>query len=137
MDKALINSRFIDAIYAILENNISINKAYISEKLEMKPSKFSEILNRRMNIGVDTAALLCKEFNVSAQWLLNGEGTIFETNKSEIKGNEHNHDMVMYLMQKIETQAEEIGALKEKLKGLQAESWRGKDAQDATAADVG
>lgn len=74
--KSIINQRFIDSVYFIISLNKEYNKAKIAFELNMSPSKFSEILNKRMSIGIDSIALFCEKFNVSSDWLLLGRGKI-------------------------------------------------------------
>ena len=58
MDKSEINSRFIQAINSLLKDK-GLTKSNIASSLGIKPAKFSEILNNRMNAGTDTIAKLC------------------------------------------------------------------------------
>lgn len=73
MKKQQINERFKLAINVLLRDK-GLTKTIIANNLGIKPSKFSEILNNRMNVGVETIALLCEEYSFSAAWLLNAEG---------------------------------------------------------------
>lgn len=73
MKKQQINERFKLAINVLLKDK-GLTKTIIANNLGIKPSKFSEILNNRMNVGVETIALLCEEYSFSASWLLNAEG---------------------------------------------------------------
>lgn len=73
MKKQQINERFKLAINVLLKDK-GLTKTIIANNLGIKPSKFSEILNNRMNVGVETIALLCEEYSFSAAWLLNAEG---------------------------------------------------------------
>ena len=72
MDKTQVNERTISAISNILKLHPELTKAALGELFGIKPAKFSEILNLRMNAGVEIMAALCVEFNVSADWLLTG-----------------------------------------------------------------
>lgn len=76
MEKIDINKRFILAVNALISEGIVPTKGTISDVLGVKPSKFSEILNERMNVGVDMLADLCHVYNISADWLLLGEGSM-------------------------------------------------------------
>ena len=77
MKKEQINSRTIGAISALLEQDSALTKTALASSLNVKPAKFSEILNGRMMAGADMMALLCSEYNISASYLLTGEGTMF------------------------------------------------------------
>ena len=65
MDKSEINQRFIKAINSLLQDK-GLTKSGIAQSLGIKPAKFSEILNNRMNVGTDTLALLCDLYSVDA-----------------------------------------------------------------------
>lgn len=73
MDKTEINKRFIAAIESLLQDK-GLTKTKIAQSLGIKPAKFSEILNNRMNVGIDTIAELCEQYSYSASWILNGQG---------------------------------------------------------------
>lgn len=68
MEKTDINGRFITAINHLIESR-KLSKTSIAQSLGIKPAKFSEILNERMNVGTDTLALLCKNYSINASWL--------------------------------------------------------------------
>lgn len=78
MEKGRINSRTIGAINTLLEQDSALTKTALATSLNVKPAKFSEILNGRMMAGADMMALLCSEYNISASYLLTGEGTMFK-----------------------------------------------------------
>lgn len=50
------------------------SKVDLAESLNVKPSKFSEILNGRMNVGVDMIATLCDLYRISPDWILMSRG---------------------------------------------------------------
>ena len=75
-----INERVINAINLILSSKIESNKAELAKKLGVKPTKFSEILNKRMKAGMDIIQKLCDEYNVSADWIITGRGDMFLNN---------------------------------------------------------
>ena len=58
MNKESINIRFVEAVNYLLSNNMALNKTAICDTLRIKASKFSEILNYRMNVGTDLVAML-------------------------------------------------------------------------------
>lgn len=139
MDKVDINSRFIEAINSLLRDK-GLTKSGIAQTLCIKPSKFSEILNERMNVGTDTLALLCREFCFNASWVLLGEGPMLSI--GEIKGrskpaiaipklpdfpmtSEGVCEMFLTILHdkdnRFKEQAEEIGMLKEQIRQLTIE----------------
>ena len=77
MDKALINKRVLAALNYIIERH-NVTKTALAEVLDTKPAKFSEILNERMNAGVDIMATICVTYNISAEWLLTGKGSMLK-----------------------------------------------------------
>ena len=87
MEKGVINARFIEAVNYLLSNNIEPNKAAICDNLKIKPSKFSEILNQRMNVGTDLAAMLTKSYNIDANWLLTGRGSMLNSEEVTLMNN--------------------------------------------------
>jgi len=85
MEKQTINKRFIEAIDYILKNRKNINKSYIANSLGISNSKFSEILKGRMNVGIDSIAMLCDNFRINADWILMGKGNIKKGDSSTYK----------------------------------------------------
>lgn len=74
LTKDEINHRFILATTAILAKQLIPNKTALAESLNIKPAKFSEILNGRMKAGTDMLATMCDLYNVSPDWLLMSRG---------------------------------------------------------------
>lgn len=85
MEKEQINQRTIDAIYYLLNNVKGLNKTSLAASLNVKPAKFSEILNLRMNAGVDIVSLLTSVYNISADWLLTGKGNMIKSTSNSDK----------------------------------------------------
>jgi len=85
MDKALINKRVLTALNYIIESH-NVTKSALAEVLDIKPAKFSEILNERMNAGVDIMATICVTYNISADWLLTGEGEMLRGGTVQVSG---------------------------------------------------
>jgi phage repressor protein C with HTH and peptisase S24 domain len=82
LSKDEINSRFIRATYAVISKGLIPNKTALAESLGVKPAKFSEILNNRMNVGADLLAQLTIQFPISPEWLLTGEGEMLRPEQS-------------------------------------------------------
>ena len=85
MNKEDINTRFVEAVNYLLNSNIASSKADLATAFGIKPSKFSEILNYRMNIGTDLAAILCASYNINSNWLLTGEGEMLRSEQKKAK----------------------------------------------------
>lgn len=159
LTKTEINNRFITAVHAVLANGLISSKTGLAESLKVKPAKFSEILNRRMNVGVDMLAIMCDFYRVSPDWLLMSRGNnVFRTTElpkiwvddedlnnripkedsNPITGTHKPTEIAPFLdlIQKkdevIREQAEEIGQLKERVAQLE----RGKAANSSSAQDA-
>lgn len=160
MNKEEINKRFVEAVNYLLSNNIVVGKGLISESLNIKASKFSEILNYRMNVGTDLAAKISDLYNIDANWLLTGRGSMLKSDTTPLMDErvptptpEPMEESLLYTMYKEEKTEnkeliEQIGALKqtirqleERIEGLQAMAARpasGNEAvRDASIAGVG
>ena len=139
MEKTDINGRFITAINHLIESR-KLSKTSIAQSLGIKPAKFSEILNERMNVGTDTLALLCKNYSINASWLLLGEGAMLlpgelnGCNKPSIAipqlpefpmTSEGVCEMFLTILRdrdaRFQEQADEIGRLKERIAQLERE----------------
>lgn len=83
MKKEEINIRFVDVVNYLLNSDIIASKADLATVLGIKPSKLSEILNFRMNIGTDLAAILCHTYNINSNWLLTGEGNMLSSDSEK------------------------------------------------------
>lgn len=93
--KEEINRRFNAAVIAIMTNKLVSSKTGLAESLGVKPAKFSEILNGRMNVGVDMIARMCDFYDISPDWLLLSRGNkVFrQTPKQAIWVDDNNLDM--------------------------------------------
>ncbi len=78
MEKSEINDRIIDAINHVLNSNGNVSKSELARQFGIKPSKFSEILNKRMMAGTDIMSSLVKIYHISPNWLLTGSGSLIE-----------------------------------------------------------
>lgn len=144
LTKTEINSRVVDALLAIVHNEMVATKSDLAERLGTKPAKFSEILNYRMNAGVDIIAKICDWYSIDPYWLLMGRGNkIFRDTKLKLPPynidddldrefhlenddtdlDERNQEPISNTMaemfyQKTLEQAEEIGRLREQIEQL-------------------
>lgn len=75
LSKSEINARAVNALLAIISNGLVATKTDLAECLGAKPSKFSEILNFRMSVGVDMIAKICDYYSVDPEWVLLGRGS--------------------------------------------------------------
>lgn len=166
LSKSEINSRVVEALLAIVANNLVATKTDLAERMGIKPAKFSEILNYRMNAGVDIIAKICDWYNVDPYWLLMGRGNhifrnadvkippYFIEDENDLDREYHtektnddkdtpntlieNNAFIEMLYKKTLEQAEEIGQLRERIAQMQQRFE--KDAANAntdTTASVG
>lgn len=116
-----INERVIEAINAILSSGLALNKADLAEKFGIKPAKFSEILNKRMKAGMDIIQNLCIDYEISADWLITGEGSMYRSpavmNEAPLPDRD---EVVRLLREKVADQQKIIGLLEEKVEALMA-----------------
>ena len=114
-----INERVIEAINTILSSGLASNKAELAEKFGIKPAKFSEILNKRMKAGMDIIQNLCIEYEISADWLVTGEGSMYRSSAVMSEASPPDRDKyVQLLVSKIEDQ-QIIRLLEDKVATLQ------------------
>lgn len=83
MSKNIVNQRFIEVINFLISEKKVPSKSFLAEKFGIKASKFSEILNERMNVGVDLLSILTDDYNINAEWLLTGNGSMLKSGEDE------------------------------------------------------
>ena len=84
--KLIINQRFIDSVNYLISEKKG-NKSTISEKINISKSKFSEILNNRMSIGIEDLANFIEAFSINPYWILTGKGKMLLNYDSENNSN--------------------------------------------------
>lgn len=119
MTKEEINNRSIQAINWLLESNAGLTKTALADSFAIKPAKFSEILNGRMNVGTEIMAALCANHNISSDWLLTGRGEMLRNERPEQAQemtiyNRDPRDIAM-----IELQSKQIALLEDKVRLLE------------------
>lgn len=107
--KELINQRFTESVNFIISRKIAKNKAEIAENLNIARSKFSEILNGRMSIGLEDLANYILVYNLNFDWFLTGEGEIIKGIEQEIS---ENSSEKYYISKLLLSKDELIGSLK-------------------------
>ena len=129
-----INERVIEAINAILSSGLALNKADLAEKFGIKPAKFSEILNKRMKAGMDIIQNLCIDYEISADWLITGEGSMYRSPAVMNEAPPPDRDEVVRLLrEKVADQQKIIGLLEEKVEALTAAGNTGGTEVEAAA----
>ena len=160
MDKTQINSRTIEVINTLLNKIPELTKTALAETLKVKPAKFSEILNNRMNAGTDLMALLCSKYSVSPEYILMGEGDMFKNKQSSRPISEHydvnldnkNSDnetikqespinILLSIIREKDNKLQELGRLRERVEQLECTKETKErpvsDVQSSGLADVG
>lgn len=69
-----INERFIESVNYLLKVKSVKSKTDLAQNLKIGRTTLSEILNKRMNIGIETVAHYCLLYEIRLEWLLNGKG---------------------------------------------------------------
>lgn len=72
-----INQRFEIVINKCIDRGFVVNQADFSKKIEVKPSRISEIKAGRMGISSEICNTLHRLFGVDMNWLITGIGEIF------------------------------------------------------------
>lgn len=110
--KEAVNHRFISAINYLLDSNTESNKYTIAQKLGLKTSMFSEILKKRVNVGVEHIIRLKENWNISYDWILDGSGEMIKL-ENTIKN--------LDFKELAESRKETAELLREKIKNLEEE----------------
>jgi plasmid maintenance system antidote protein VapI len=79
-----INQRFKIVVDFLISENIIKNKSSLANKLDITNQKLSEILGLRMNTSTELISKICSIYDISAEWILTGEG---EMKKTHINNN--------------------------------------------------
>ncbi len=122
IDKVLINTRFIEAVNFILVHK-KVRKGNISDAINISSSKFSEILNGRMSIGIEDLANFCDEYQISSNFILTGKGEMLLSGANNTQAvaepsENYSHslqDVIQLQKEMIEVQKDLIAELKLKL----------------------
>lgn len=107
--KELINQRFTESVNFIISRKIAKNKAEIAEKLNISRSKFSEILNGRMSIGLDDLANYIIIYNLNSEWFFTGKGEMLLNSEQK---DEKNKKTEYYIEELLSSKDELISSLK-------------------------
>ncbi len=81
--KQSINDRFILAVELLVNNKFVQSKKEISESLELKGSKLSEILSSRMHATTEVLANFCVMYEINIDWIFTGRGNMLKS-ESEV-----------------------------------------------------
>lgn len=80
-----INERFKLVVEDYIKKELGVNKGNLASFLGLKPSLFSEILNCRTNLSIETASKFLSMYPmIDTMWLLTGQGSMLkESNTPE------------------------------------------------------
>lgn len=84
MLKEEIYERVQKALDTILKSDAKLTKASLAKELGWSATKFSELLGGRMKPGLDLISNLASKRKVSPDWILTGDGGMFEGQKSGV-----------------------------------------------------
>ena len=85
--KNMISSRFIEAYEQLLNDKKIADKKNFAAKIGISPSMVTEISKGRSAVGTTAIQNIVLEFNISANWLLTGQGNMFNEEKPLISMN--------------------------------------------------
>jgi transcriptional regulator with XRE-family HTH domain len=98
MSKSDVNQRFIDSVNYLNSIKNGVNKTIIASNIDVSKSKFSEILNGRMNVGIEQIIKLSEVYDISLDYILLGKGEIVKTsnqNLQPVATKQDNEDVVL------------------------------------------
>ncbi|WP_303078153.1 hypothetical protein [Capnocytophaga sp.] len=109
----------------------------MAEKFGIKASKLSEILNERMNVGVDLLSILTDDYNINAEWLLTGKPPMLKNEQNQpVAGPVNDNEVVALLKEnnatlkaQLKDKEEKEALYKEKITKLEADIQALKSAQ--------
>ena len=140
-NKKNVSDRFISMINELLKRGLTPDKKAFAQAIGCSTSMITEIYKGRSNVGVSVLQNVVQTYNVSATWLLTGEGEMFTPNQ-EVEINKSSEDaltcnLLDLIRQKdeiIRQQAKEIGRLEQALEDAQRK--KGSPAYDAHTAPI-
>jgi len=106
-----INERFIDSVNETISKGYT-SKTDIAKNLKIGRTKLSEILNKRMNVSIDTLTAFCLLYGFNPIWMVFGEGTKEESINPDYK------ELAKARKEIIEYKDKEIQLLKKELDRL-------------------
>jgi len=111
----------IDRIKDIIKFSGLSDRAFALKCGINQPTLFNQLKGIRA-ISLDTVLSVCKTFpDVSAEWLLRGEGEMFKSQSREMERINKLVDTIATLQESINTKSETIAILNEKIKQLESQ----------------
>lgn len=78
-----VSARFIEAFEALLNNNKVTDKRDFATKLGISASMVTEISKGRSSVGTSAIQNIVSSFNINADWLLTGRGSMNQLHEQE------------------------------------------------------
>lgn len=78
-----VTDRFVNAVENLIKSNIVASAKAVAENIGISSSMMTEICKERSNIGTIPLQNFVTKYNISANWLLTGEGSMIS--EEEIK----------------------------------------------------
>lgn len=111
MNKA-VNERFINCVNDIISVG-NTSKTDIANNISIGRTKLSEILNKRMNIDLDTVIKFCEVYYYNPVWMVFGENNNIEVTNADYKElAEARAEIIEYKNKEITDLKKEIDQLK-------------------------
>lgn len=81
--KDFVNQQFVSSVEFLLASKRVKSKAELSRILDIKPAALSDIIGKRINVGIDIVLRLCDIFDISVEYQLQGKGEMFLNKKTK------------------------------------------------------
>lgn len=132
------NIRFIQVLDKLKEKGLIGDYVQAANILNTNKAAISDLKSGRKKLSIDILRRMKLSYpSISIEWVIMGTGEMFNEISNSIS-NPINSDQGAYFIEKITQQAEEIGALKERIKQLErAKDTSAWDAASSTNANVG
>lgn len=89
--KNQVSARFIEAYEALLDSKKVSDKRDFAAKLGISASMVTEITKGRSSVGTSAIQNIVSQFNIDANWLLTGEGSMLQAGHKGAANAEPNH----------------------------------------------
>lgn len=84
-DKYNLSTRFIEAYNMLLKQNKVSDKKDFASKIGISSSMMTEISKGRSNVGTFAIQNIVTQFDISADWLLTGQGSMLRNDSNDVQ----------------------------------------------------